>query len=59
MFQFAQNGRNPVEHRLVPTIHLVNFALSVQSFELPGCEAKALMQRPSARSPSVQTKCKR
>ena len=57
MFQIAQNKRNLVEHRLVPTTHLVNLALNMQSIEPPhGCEAKALMQRPSARSPSVQTK---
>ena len=42
------------------TIHLVNVALNMQSFEpLPGCEAKALMQRLSAKSQSMQTKCKR
>ena len=57
MFQFAQNGRNLFEHRFVPTIHLVKFALNMQNFEPPDCEAKALMQRPSARSPSVQAKC--
>ena len=38
-FQFAQNRRNLVEHRLVPTIHLLNLALNMQNFE-PSLAAK-------------------
>ena len=49
MFQFAQNGRTLVEHRLVPTIHLLNFALNMQSFKPPWLRSE---------SPDATTECK-
>ena len=49
MFQFAQNGRNLVEHRLVPTIHLVNIALDMQRFEPHWLRCE---------SPDATTECK-
>ena len=49
MFHFAQNKRNLVEPRRVPTIHLVNLALNMQSIEPPMLRSE---------SPDATTGCK-